>query len=74
MCSWKIKQEKVWQSNAQDKRDLGLWGPARTQSHAGKRYFMTLTDDFSTRVWVYFLRSKDEALQNFEHWLALVEN
>lgn len=29
-----------------------LWGPARTQSKGGARYFMTFVDDYSRFVWI----------------------
>ena len=35
---------------------------------------MTFIDDFSRKVWIFFLRTKDEAFQKFEEWKALVEN
>lgn len=35
---------------------------------------MTLIDDFSRKVWVYFLRHKNEAFPTFKKWKALVEN
>jgi len=33
-----------------------LWGPSRVPSFGGKRYMLTFADDFSRKVWVYFLR------------------
>ncbi|CAM8916933.1 unnamed protein product [Rhodiola kirilowii] len=51
-----------------------LWGPTRTESHSGKRYFITSIDDFSRRVWIYFLAKKSEAFQTFKTWKNLVEN
>lgn len=37
-------------------------------------YYISFVDDFSRKVWVYFLKSKNEAFVKFEEWLALVEN
>lgn len=51
-----------------------LWGPSKVPSFIGKRYMMTLTDDFSRKMWVYFLKLKSEALATFKNWKALVEN
>lgn len=51
-----------------------LWGPARVQSHKGAKYFMTLIDDYSRKVWVYILKHKSEAFNKFKDWCALVEN
>ena len=38
------------------------------------RYIITFVDDFSRKVWVYFLKQKDEVFNNFEMFKALVEN
>ena len=35
-----------------------LWGPSRVASYSGKCYFMSIIDDFSRKVWIYFLRRK----------------
>ena len=35
---------------------------------------MTLVDDYSRRVWVYFLKNKNEASSKFKEWKLLVEN
>ncbi|KAD4178745.1 hypothetical protein E3N88_27336 [Mikania micrantha] len=53
---------------------VDLWGPARVQSLGGARYFLSLIDGFSRRVWVYLLRSKDEAFDKFKEWKVMVEN
>lgn len=52
-----------------------LWGsPNVTPSLSGSKYFLTFIDDFSRKVWIFFLRTKDEAFQKFVEWKALVEN
>lgn len=51
-----------------------LWGPSSITSNGGARYFMTLIDDFSRRVWIYTLKHKSEALQRFKQWVTLNEN
>ena len=51
-----------------------LWGPSRVPSFGGKRYMLTFVDDFSRKVWVYFLRHKNEAFPMFKKFKALVEN
>lgn len=50
-----------------------LWGPAQAHSMSGGRYFMTLIDDFSRKVWMYILKTKDQALEKFMMWKVLVE-
>jgi len=50
-----------------------LWGPNIIPSKSGARYFMTLIDDYSRMVWVYFLKTKDEAFSTFVKWKTMVE-
>jgi transposase InsO family protein len=35
---------------------------------------ITFINDFSRKVWVYFLKHKNDALTAFKQWKALVEN
>lgn len=52
-----------------------LWGsPSTPESLGGFRYFVSFIDDFSKKVWVYFLKSKDEAFDKFSEWKLEVEN
>ena len=51
-----------------------LWGPDKTITHGGFRYFMSIVDDHSRMVWTCLLKSKDEAFEQFKKWQVLVEN
>ena len=52
-----------------------LWGsPNVPPSLSGCKNFLTFIDDYSRKVWIYFLITKDEAFQKFEEWKILVEN
>uniref|UniRef100_A0A2N9EUJ4 CCHC-type domain-containing protein n=1 Tax=Fagus sylvatica TaxID=28930 RepID=A0A2N9EUJ4_FAGSY len=51
-----------------------IWGPVRTPSKGGAQYFMSFTDDYSRKAWVYFLKNKSEAFAKFKIWKAEVEN
>ena len=51
-----------------------VWGPTKTAFLGGKHYFVTFVDDFSRRVWVYTLKSKDEVFETFLVWKKMVEN
>nr|GFD36816.1 retrovirus-related Pol polyprotein from transposon TNT 1-94 [Tanacetum cinerariifolium] len=44
------------------------------ESLGGKRYFLSIVDDYSKRVWVYLLRFKHEAFEKFKEWKQLIEN
>ncbi|GJX30893.1 retrovirus-related pol polyprotein from transposon TNT 1-94, partial [Tanacetum coccineum] len=51
-----------------------LWGSSQVESLGGKRYFLSIVDDYSSRVWVYILMFKHEAFGKFKEWKQLVEN
>jgi len=40
-------------------------GPMEVETFGGSRYFVTFIDDASIKVWVYFLKSKDQVFQYF---------
>ena len=40
------------------------WGPSPVASIEGVRYYVTFIDDFSRKVWVYFLKQKSEVFQS----------
>ena len=50
-----------------------LWGPSSAPSHGGAHYMLTFIDDFSRKVWDYFLKHKSEAFQRFKEWKIMVE-
>ncbi|KAK9054827.1 hypothetical protein SSX86_025906 [Deinandra increscens subsp. villosa] len=52
---------------------MDLWGPSRTESLGGARYFLSIIDDFSRRVWVYILKHKNESFERFKEWKIEVE-
>lgn len=43
-------------------------------SFGGNRYFITFIDDFSRKLWVYFLKEKSAAFTVFKNFKALAEN
>ena len=43
-----------------------LWGPASVLVRKEVRYFMTLIDNLSKQVWMYFLMKKSEAFLKFK--------
>ena len=48
-------------------------GPIIPHSNGGKRYIITFIDDYSHKIWVYFLQEKSEAFEAFKSYKALVE-
>lgn len=59
--------------NQLDYIHFDLWGPSRVPSIGGARYFLTLIDDYSRKVWIYFLKNKSETFLEFKEWKILVE-
>ena len=47
-----------------------ICGPIEPQSHEGYRYVINFIDEYSSMLFVYFLRSKDEASQALKAFLA----
>ena len=51
-----------------------VWGPCAVSSLGESRFYVTFIDDFSRKVWVYFLKHKSEVFETFKKWKAEVEN
>ena len=50
-----------------------LWGPSRKPSLGGARYMLTIIDDYSRKVWPYFLKHKDDIFAAFNDWKVMIE-
>lgn len=51
-----------------------LWGSPNVPRSLGNcQYFVSFIDDWSRKVWIYFLKTKDEAFQTFVEWKKMVE-
>lgn len=50
-----------------------LCGPMPCSSFGGSRYFLTFTDDFTRRTFVYFLKFKSQVFEFFKNFKKLVE-
>lgn len=50
-----------------------LWGSPNVPKNLGNcQYFISFTDDWSRKVWIYFLKTK-EAFEKFVEWKKMVE-
>nr|XP_048325991.1 disease resistance protein At4g27190-like [Ziziphus jujuba var. spinosa] len=49
-------------------------GPLEEKSLGGNKYFLTFIDDTSRKVWVYFLKTKDQVLDHFQEFHTMVEH
>lgn len=52
---------------------MDICGPMSTTSLGANRYFLLLVDDFSRKCWVYVLKNKGEAFEQFWKFHVLVE-
>ncbi|KAG8501803.1 hypothetical protein CXB51_004715 [Gossypium anomalum] len=43
-----------------------LWGPSRVPSRGGANYMLTFIDDFSRKVWAFFLKQKSDVFSAFK--------
>ena len=51
-----------------------LWGPTKTSTYGSNRYFLSIIDDYSRKLWIYLLKNKFDAFDKFKNWKVLVEN
>jgi len=50
-----------------------LCGPMQTMSIGGIFYFLRFIDDFSGKIWIYFLRYKSETFAKFKEFKVEAE-
>jgi hypothetical protein len=50
-----------------------ICGPMQSPSIGGSTYFLTFIDDFSRKMWIYFLKHKSNALGCFQQFKSLME-
>ncbi|XP_019241225.1 PREDICTED: uncharacterized protein LOC109221215 [Nicotiana attenuata] len=52
---------------------IDTWGPYRTPTHNGYKYFLTIVDDFSRATWTYLLSTKSNVFSVLKYFLSMVE-
>src|SRR5882762_10946478 len=50
-----------------------VWGPARTTSISGSKYYISFTDDATRTCAALFMKAKDEATQRIKDYVELIE-
>ena len=53
---------------------MDLFGPMRTASFFGKRYYFFIVDDYSKFIWLLFLSTKDDTIHKFKVFSKKVQN
>lgn len=51
-----------------------IWGPYKVPTHNGKKFFVTIIDDFSRYTWVFLITSKADTLVVMKQFLTQVKN
>jgi hypothetical protein len=54
--------------------DLDVCGHMSSSSLISSPCYVSFTDDFSCKTWIYFMKTKDEMFFKFKEFEALVEN
>jgi transposase InsO family protein len=49
-------------------------GPLSTPSLNGHVYYVIFIDDFSRKLWMYLMKTKNETFKKFHEFKALIEN
>ena len=49
-------------------------GPMSSSSLSGYVYYVSFSDDFSRKTWIYFMKNKDEVFNKFKEFKSLIEN
>lgn len=68
------KQSMSKSNKALDLIHTDVCGPMQTTSPSGKRYILTMIDDFSRYTTIYLLKEKSEVEGKIKEYVAMVEN
>nr|GEU67730.1 putative polyprotein [Tanacetum cinerariifolium] len=72
-CRVKFSTDQLTSKEIMEYVHSDLWGPFSVKSQGGCVYFVTFIDDYSRKVWVYFLKIKDDVFRKFKEWKTMVE-
>ena len=51
-----------------------VWGPSQVPSLGGSKFYVTLINDFISKMCIYFLKHKSDVFPTFKKWKVEVEN
>lgn len=52
---------------------MDLWGPSPVKSVGGNRYFLSIVDDFTRKVFTFPINNKKIVYETFKEWLDKIE-
>ena len=73
-CRVSFKEASHTTAGVLDYVHSDVCGPISVASYGGACYFVSFIDDYSRKVWVYFIKHKSKVFEIFKQWKAQVEN
>ena len=61
-----FEKESVRNTHALQLINKDVWGPTKELSIGGNRYYFTFIDDFTRKVWIYFMKNKYDVFYYFK--------
>ena len=50
-----------------------LCGPSEVPFNGGANYMVTIIDDFSKRVWSFYMKHKSDVFEKFKEWKIMIK-
>ena len=60
-------------SNVLELIHSNVCGPLPVTSHGGSRYFVIFVDDFSRKIWIFLLKTKNQVFDKFKIFKLMIE-
>lgn len=73
----KVSFSKVGKTPKSEKLELvhtDVWGSTLINSIGGSLYYITIIDNLTRKVWVYFIKKKSKVYDVFKKWKVMVGN
>ena len=61
-----FKRDRYMSSQLVELAHINVWGLMRDASICGNKYYVNFIDDYSRKVWVYFMKNKSNVFYHFE--------
>ncbi|KAG8490593.1 hypothetical protein CXB51_013752 [Gossypium anomalum] len=68
-----LSKRRLFDGQDISKLKFYLWGPFKVPSRVSSNYMLTITDDFSRKVWAFFLKQKSDVFSTFKAWKTMIE-
>lgn len=68
-----FKTSTRWTKSKLERIHMDLWGPSPVTTSGGNRYFLSIVDDFTRKVFTFPINNKRAVFQTFREWLEKIE-